>query len=68
MSARLSLDTMGTNRKGKARGPRLLDGNPLAAIDNVRKIAAVVVDGRLLDGKALDGLLAKVESTNRTAH
>jgi imidazolonepropionase-like amidohydrolase len=59
---------MGTVEKGKLADLVLLDGNPLAAIDNVRKIAAVVVDGRQLDRKALDGLLAKVESTNRTAH
>ncbi len=47
---------MGTIEKGKQADLVLLDANPLNAIDNVRKISAVVVNGRLLDRKALDGL------------
>lgn len=35
----------------------LLDANPLDDIGNVRRIAAVVRDGRLLDRAALDALL-----------
>jgi hypothetical protein len=38
---------------------------PLQAIDNIRKISAVVADGHLLDRGALDRLLAQVESTNK---
>ena len=40
----------------------LLDANPLEAISNTQKISAVVLNGRLLDRKALDRLLAHVES------
>jgi adenine deaminase len=39
----------------------LLDADPLADIRNTRRIHAVVVDGRLLDRAALDGLLAEAE-------
>src|SRR4029077_16434990 len=62
------LDSMGTVEKGKLADLVLLDANPLEAIGNVRKISSVVVNGRLLDRKALDGLLAQVESTNRIVH
>ena len=47
--------------KGKLADLVLLDANPLEAIDNTRKISAVVVNGRLLDRKALDRILAQVE-------
>jgi imidazolonepropionase-like amidohydrolase len=40
----------------------LLDANPLIDIGNSRRIRAVVVDGRLLDRKALDDLLAQLKS------
>jgi len=43
----------------------LLAADPLADIGNTRKIDAVVVNGRLLDRQALDGLLAGVEAANR---
>lgn len=62
------MDSMGTVEKGKLADLVLLDANPLEAIDNVRRISAVVVNGRLLDRKALDRLLAQVESTNRIVH
>ena len=61
-------DSMGTVEKGKLADLVLLDANPLEAIDNVRKISAVVANGRLLDRKALDRLLAQVESTNKSVH
>ena len=59
------LDSMGTVEKGKLADLVLLDANPLVVIDNVRAISAVVVNGRLLDRKALDRLLSQVQSTNR---
>jgi imidazolonepropionase-like amidohydrolase len=40
----------------------LLDANPLIDIGNSRRIRAVVVDGRFLDRKALDDLLAQLKS------
>ena len=63
-----NLDSMGTIEKGKRADLVLLDANPLVAIDNVRKISAVVVNGRLLDRKALDRMLVQVQSTNNPAH
>jgi hypothetical protein len=59
------LDSMGTVEKGKVADLVLLDANPLDSIDNTRKISAVVVNGRLLDRKSLDHLLAQVESATK---
>jgi hypothetical protein len=56
------LDSMGTVEKGKAADLVLLDASPLEAISNTEKISAVVLNGRLLDRRTLDGLLADVES------
>lgn len=61
-------DSMGTVEKGKLADLVLLDANPLEAIDNIRKISAVVADGHLLDRRELDRLLAQVESTNKLLH
>jgi imidazolonepropionase-like amidohydrolase len=52
----------GTVEKGKVADLVLLDANPLVSIDNTRKISAVIVNGRLLDRKALDLILAQVEA------
>ncbi len=52
--------TVGTIEKGKIADLVLLNANPLENIANTKRIAAVVSSGRLLDRKALDGLLAGV--------
>ena len=52
-------DEMGTVATGKAANLVLLNGNPLDDIVKTRSIAAVVLNGRLLDRKELDRLLTK---------
>jgi Amidohydrolase family len=54
--------TIGTVEKGKVADLVLLDANPLESIANTKRITAVVSSGRLLDRKALDGLLAGVSA------
>lgn len=49
---------VGTIEPGKRADFLLLDANPLSEIRNTQRIRAVVLDGRLLDRKALDRLLA----------
>jgi hypothetical protein len=44
----------------------LLDANPLQEIANTQRINAVVANGRLMDRKALDALLAQMASANAT--
>lgn len=56
------LDSVGTVEKGKLADLVLLDADPLADISNTKKIAAVIVGGRLLDRAALDRMLAEVEA------
>jgi imidazolonepropionase-like amidohydrolase len=51
------LDTLGTVETGKLADLVLLDADPLADIRNTTRINAVVVNGRLLDRKDLDGIL-----------
>ena len=52
---------LGTIEKGKLADLILLDADPLAEIRNTTRINAVVVDGRLLDRRALDQLLIEVK-------
>jgi imidazolonepropionase-like amidohydrolase len=54
---------LGTVQEGKIADLILLAANPLENINNTKKINAVVVMGRLLDRKELDGLLAQAEAT-----
>jgi imidazolonepropionase-like amidohydrolase len=50
----------GTIEKGKFADLVLLDANPLIDISNIRKINAVVINGRLLKRKELDEMLNKI--------
>ena len=58
-------DSLGTVTPGKIADLVLLDADPLANINNTRRIHAVVVNGRLLDRATLDRLLAEVEREAR---
>ena len=59
---RLGETQLGTIEKGKLADLVLLDANPLADISNTRKINTVVLNGRLLNRKTLDKMLADVEA------
>ena len=56
------LDSIGTVERGKVADLVLLDSNPLQDIGNTRKIAAVVVGGKIFDKPALQNMLARVEA------
>jgi imidazolonepropionase-like amidohydrolase len=57
------LDSLGTVETGKVADLILLEANPLQDIRNTQRIAAVVLNGRFLDRKALDGLLSQAEAS-----
>lgn len=50
-------DSLGTVTPGKVADLVLLDANPLDDIRNVRRIRAVIVNGRLIERAALDRML-----------
>lgn len=54
--------TLGTVSAGKITDLVLLDATPLDAIENVRRIRAVVIAGRFLDRPELDTQLAHVKA------
>ena len=56
----------GTIAAGMAADLVLLDANPLADIDNVRRVRAVVLGGRMLQRADLDQILAGVAAQVRT--
>lgn len=56
-------EELGTVAEGKLADLVLLEGNPLEAITNTRRIRAVVADGRLYRRADLDRLLAEVEAS-----
>jgi len=56
----------GTIAAGMAADLVLLDANPLADIDNVRRVRAVVLGGRVFERADLDRLLAGVAAQVRT--
>jgi len=58
-------DSLGTVEKGKRADLVLLDDNPLDDIQNVRKVNAVVLNGRLYDRAALDALIADEQKKAR---
>jgi imidazolonepropionase-like amidohydrolase len=57
---------LGTIQTGKLADMVLLDANPLQDIMNTRRIHAVIVNGRLMDRKALDDLLSEMAAANAT--
>ncbi len=59
-------DELGTIEVGKHADLVLLDADPLAAITNTTRIAAVVTNGRLLEKPELQGLLAAAEQPAAT--
>jgi imidazolonepropionase-like amidohydrolase len=59
------LPEVGTITKGKVADLVLLNADPLVEIGNTRKIAAVMVGGRLIERAELDGMLAKVHAANK---
>jgi hypothetical protein len=55
-------DSLGTVQPGRLADLVLLDADPLADIRNTRRIRAVIANGRLLDRRALDRLMAEAEA------
>ena len=61
------LDDMGSVEPGKLADLVLLDADPLADIHNTTRIAAVVLEGKLLPKPQLQRMLDEVETANRSA-
>ena len=56
------IDTLGTVEKGKKADLVLLEANPLENISNTRRIAAVIVGGRLIPKVSLERMLMDAEA------
>jgi imidazolonepropionase-like amidohydrolase len=56
---------LGSIRPGRLADLVLLDGDPLADVGNVRRIRAVILNGRVLERPALDSMLSRVEEAAR---
>jgi imidazolonepropionase-like amidohydrolase len=56
-------DTVGAVERGKIADLLLLEANPLLDIGNTRRIAAVIVRGRLYDRAGIDGIRKQVLSS-----
>ena len=57
-----ALDSLGTIQVGKRADLVLLEANPLADIRHTRRIAAVIADGRVIDARARQQILARARS------
>ncbi len=57
--------TLGSVETGKLADFVLLDANPLEDIHNTTKTYAVVLNGRVLDRKALDQIMSEIEAAAR---
>jgi imidazolonepropionase-like amidohydrolase len=64
-ASRAPADSLGTVAGGRLADLVLLDANPLADIRNTQKIRGVVLNGRYLDRRALDALLAQARRAAR---
>jgi imidazolonepropionase-like amidohydrolase len=53
-------DQLGSVEAGYLADLVLLDANPLESISNVRRVDAVVANGRLYDHRMIDALLARM--------
>lgn len=60
-------DQLGSIEQGKLADLLLLDGDPLVDITNTTKIAAVVVNGRLIDSALRQKMLANFEAVLKEA-
>lgn len=64
----LGLDlSLGSVQRGKSADLVLLEANPLEDIANVRRISAVVFDGKLLTRAELDAILEKTKDSFRSS-
>jgi imidazolonepropionase-like amidohydrolase len=60
-----ALDSLGTVATGRVADLVLLNADPLASVGNLRKIEAVIANGRLFDAAALTGLTRQTRGLPR---